>query len=335
MSYTERMDRDRQLCHPQSVARVRLKCPNVRLIKRHKPPIGAERYTIILQPAQMSGQLRIHTLITCDAFRMRSADVPEYTQVQPEWTALGWSVKQTAGLVFDRLGGLTAQGTSTQMDILTNVDALDKRFIEINTAFFTVPLSVLIDIVKSRQDGRNRISRLTAAVEPFSLDDLRTLIAWAGSDLIELDLSIRGGAVSRLTPSDLPGLVRLVRKDCPRLTCLKLPMTAALGGVRFTDEDIDRPPLDLDFRGGKLRDFGLYMYRAKLESRPTESDAALEQLFSFNAARNVACLTAPGVGCTLYSGERFRNTTFDASIALHGYSRWLVVFNRAVNYFHR
>lgn len=299
-SYTVALRRDDSLCSQQEISGLRLKCPNLTLITRHDVPQSEKRFTVMLTKGKTTGILRLHTarrVLSAYALDLRLLSIGT---IAP-W--LGWDIKHTAGLRFAPGMGHTTSDRRNLLGVLEDTDNLDKHYSEISTADVEVSLSVLIDIVKSRGiRGKNAITRIASTVTPFTADELAGLIAFAGADLIELDLTT-GRNASRLMPTDLPRIVILARKHCTRLRHLRLPLTCAVGGLQFTDGDIDLPPHDVPFCRGSLDTFDLYLYRCKLDGDRAGQRAALGGLFGLNAARNIACLTGANAIVTLYNGD--------------------------------
>lgn len=200
---------------------------------------------------------------------------------------LGWIIKHTVGLTLLGAGGLTPQMNSDLKDLLMDKDRLDGRITELQTGWLPFTLSELSEIASSRPAGKNPISRISSTVEPFTLDQLRQFIMMAGKNLYQLHLHTQPHP-SKITPGDLPSIVKLVRTQCPKLVDLRLPMTFTLGGVRFTDQDIDLPPYDIASGPGTIRKLTILGY--KFDS---SSHDGLKKLCHWNFARNLACLLAP------------------------------------------
>jgi hypothetical protein len=200
---------------------------------------------------------------------------------------LGWIIKHTVGLALLGIGVRGGQWDDDLKSLLLDKDRLDGRITELETGWLPFTLSELSDIVTSRSPGKNPISRIGSTVEPFTLDQLRQIIMMAGKNLYQLHLHTQPHP-SKLTPGDLPAIVKLVRTQCPKLVALRLPMTFTLGGVRFTDQDISLPPYDIASGPGTIRKLTILGY--KFDS---SRHKGLDKLCHWNFARNLACLLAP------------------------------------------
>jgi hypothetical protein len=139
------------------------------------------------------------------------------------------------------------------------------------------------------------------------MDFLSLFLESAGPDLELLDLPILNDQSSIIDLNDLPSIVQLVRQYCPRLTTVKLPFNCVNSqGRKIKDRDISPPPLGITFDSGKLDSFGLYLYGTDIDPLFRDEDyqdTSLDELFSFNASQNIACIARSNSTISFYTGE--------------------------------
>lgn len=249
-----------------------------------------------------------------------------------------WELKETCGLLFRPTLERHPETARTIRASLPEVDRLDKAYSAINTTDFVVELSLLGDIAKSRHPDKNPITSIIAVVEPFTLDQFTTFVTEAGADLTQLDLTPDTQAGSKLTLLDLPRLVTLILKHCPRLVFLGLTLDTTLDGVEIDDRDVDPPDSDIPFASGNLGTLVFYLQNTPFRDTTLKAASrAAQRMVSFNIARNLACVA--GHDCSVSLTDPILNTNHafreagscGGSFALE----WLPEVSRAVAFFHR
>lgn len=317
-------------CHPRAIATLRLKCPNIRLVTRHENGRSGQRFTIILQKNKHTGTVRFHEQLDLVPERLHGQVRPPTIVIPTQW--YGWIVKHTVGLGVFGMGFPRETRDVDIKAILQDADHLDHRVTELQTGWLPFTLVELSAICTARGSGKNPISRISSTVELFTIDHLRQFLMMSGASLYQLHLYTQPRP-SLVTPHDLPAIVHLIRTQCPKLVHLRLPISIALGGVNFADGDIDHPPYSITPGPGKVRHLTLLLY--KMGKRDGKS---LGTLFSWNFARNMACLLSPDFKLHIVKGPETgaEMGSYDqAGSTSYGWHDWYRYLKTAIRFFQR
>ena len=315
-------------CSPRDIGTLRLKCPNLRLVTRHENGKFGERFTIILTKGRHTGTVRFHQQVDLVP-QQRDGQVRAPTIDMPAlWQ--GWIIKHTVGLGV--INDLAFGDWDSDMNaVFQNPDRIDRHVSEIQTGWLRFTLTELSAIVTARRSNQNPISRISSAVEVFSMDRLRQFLMMTGKNLYQLQLHTQPHP-SEITIQNLPAIVHLVRTQCPKLVQLRLPISLSMDGVRILDTDIGQPPHDLS-GPGKIWKLFLLVYGLG-QRLPTD----LDEVFSWNFARNMALLLSPDFELVLIKGpDRDHKSHFweQAGLESWGWCPWYKSLVKAIKFFQR
>jgi hypothetical protein len=204
-------------------------------------------------------------------------------------------MKHTVGLAVEGIMGIGGTWDEAMKAILLDTDRLDKRITQIQTGWLRFSLRELTTIVTSRSPDRNPISRVRALVESFNFFGLRQFMMMSGSNLYQLHFNTAPHP-SKITPHDLHLLVPIIRTQCPKLVDLRLSLDFKKNGSVIFDQDISLPPSELLYGTGTIRKLTILAYNVPFD------DNKLSKMFSFNLARNLACILAPGLELEWHQG---------------------------------
>lgn len=244
----------------------------------------------------------------------------------------GWIIKHTVGLGVLSVIGSIGRWDSDMKAVLQDADRLDQRVTELQTGWLAFTLSELSTIVSSRTPDKYPISRISSTVEAFDADQLRQFIIMAGKNLYELHLHTQPHP-SRITPKDLPVIVQLFRTHCPKLIHLRLPMSLLSRGHTVLDNDIDPPSSDLANGPGKIRTLTILVYDLGHRTAKDLGDS-----FSWNFARNMACLLAPDFKLYLAKGPvtaPMYGSHDQGGFESFGYYRWADNLKAMIRFFQK
>lgn len=271
-----------ELSTPDFAQALRVKCPQLQLVKCGKPRLYLTHYEIVFDDLSKPGRLRLHR------FQQWSHSQNGLTHFgikpNPSPTPAGWNVELTAtlNLIYAR-----PQGVATVLAALQQPSGFDSCIVDLDLPGVESTLPVWTGVVASRGPGDKRFRAINASVQPFSFNEFIDFGISAGADLVDLQLHITEG-VSEIGLGHLADIVTLLRNHCPNLPHLRLPV--ALDPWREqTDHDIAHPPLSVPLSGGKMQSFTICLSTESCRyysSRP----GALSRLLSYNITLNMACL---------------------------------------------
>lgn len=339
-AYVAKLDRDGSLVATLAeVEALRLKCPNLRLITRHDPPAQHPSVTITLKKGESTGTVKLHHRFGKPTMVDPASQLPPEIHDEP-WP--GWVFEQTSTLWVMPCAERTSYHRTDLEQKLSNIADLSRSYAEVDTANLPMTLDLLTRVVRSRRPDDLPISRISSTVKNFTLDEFSDFIRAAGAELTELEL-FPWGSCSRLSLLDIPRLCLLVRQSCPKLLTLRLPVSNrrwdssapspwySMRRIR-SDTEGDAPSPTLSFSDGTLQHLGLFLcrwYDVQLDT-PRK-----RKLMSFNFARSLACLLAPGGHLVLMDGDhRPHGKAPWYTLELH-HNTWVQVVMSAVAFFHR
>lgn len=284
-------------CSPEAAIALRDQCPNVKTIARLENGRSGQIVTIAFEDGKNTGHVHVHDRIDLvPSSSTRQFQLPTISTFSTYFWRR-WNIEYTVGMIVLKASQSQGGADEAMKAYFLDTDQLDPRLTEVQTGWLLFTLSELNAIATSRYPSKQPLTRISSTVKAFSIEQFNQFIMTAGKELCQLHLHTQPHP-SKITPLNLPAIVRLVRTQCPKLVDLRLPMSFAMGDIDLIDDAIALPPYQLAPGPGTVRKLTILGYNL---GKRQYTD--LEEICSWNFARNLACLLAPDFELYLCDGS--------------------------------
>jgi hypothetical protein len=304
----------------------------MKTITRENNGRSGQLIKIVFEEGEDTGHVSVHDRIDLVPESADSEFALPYVGDFPLRWWRGWTIEHTVGIIVLQASPRNGALDQAMKAYFLDTDRLDARITELQTGWLPFTISELDQIATSRYPDKKPLSRISSTVEAFSTYPFSEFLMNAGQELSQLHLHTQPHP-SKITPLDLPLIVLLIRTECPKLVDLRLPMSFSINDIDLIDKMIRFPAYRFTPGPGTVRRLTILGYNL---GKRQYTD--LDEILSWNFARNLACLLAPDFELYLSDGPTATSTysfTDQAGMPTPSWISWGKSFKKAIRFFQR